>query len=87
MKLIKIGAAWCAPCNAMDKLLENFDLCEVVHYDIDNADDETMAMIDKYKVKSIPVMVLLDDNDNELKRWLGSTSLVNIEEEVKKHLQ
>ena len=61
MKLIKIGAAWCGPCNAMDKQLEGFDACEFVKYDVDNSDDETLKVIDEYKIRSVPVIILLRD--------------------------
>ena len=85
MKLIKIGAAWCGPCNAMDKQLEGFDACEFVKYDVDNSDDETLKVIDEYKIRSVPVMILLDDDNNIIKRWNGTTSRAQIEEEIKNH--
>lgn len=84
MKLIKIGASWCAPCNAMDKLLNNFNACELIKYDVDNDDDETLNIIDEYKVRSVPVMLLFDDNNNLVKRWDGSTTLDNIMNEIEK---
>ena len=50
MRLIKIGAEWCGPCCVMDKRLENFNACDYVKYDVDNEDEETLAVIDKYNV-------------------------------------
>ncbi len=86
MKLLKIGASWCGPCQTMNKKLKDFDLCEVIHYDVDNEDDkETQDVIEKYKVRNIPVIVLVDDNNNELKRWNGLTNMVDIENEIKLH--
>lgn len=83
MKLLKIGASWCGPCQTMNKKLESFKLCEVVHYDVDT--DEGEEMSEKYKVRNIPVMVLVDDDGNELKRWNGLTNIADIENEVKLH--
>jgi thiol-disulfide isomerase/thioredoxin len=85
MKLIKIGAEWCGPCKTLNKRLENFTACDVVYYDVDNEDEETLNIVDKYKVRNIPVLVLVDDNDNELKRWNGLVSLTDIENEIKLH--
>jgi len=85
MKLIKIGAEWCGPCKTLNKRLENFTACDVVYYDVDNEDEKTLNIVDKYKVRNIPVLVLVDDNDNELKRWNGLVSLTDIENEIKLH--
>ena len=38
-----------------------------------------------YKVRNIPVIVLEDDNGDLLHKWVGTVSLTEIEEEVKKH--
>lgn len=86
MKLIKIGAEWCGPCCTMDERLKNFTACEVVKYDIDNDTDQTIAdIVDKYKVKSIPVIVLVDDNNTELKKWVGAVQIKEILDEIAKH--
>ncbi len=84
MKLIKIGASWCAPCNAMDALLDGFDVCELIKYDVDNDDEETLNIIDEYKIRSIPVMLLFDNDNNLVKRWDGSTTISNIMREIEK---
>lgn len=73
MKVIKIGAEWCMPCKVLDKALDNFKKCEVIKYDA----DENEEIVNKYNVRGIPVTILLDDNDNELRRWVG---LFNIDE-------
>lgn len=86
MKLIKVGASWCAPCRQMDIELENFDMCPIIKYDADDDDDETLNFIETYKIKSVPTMFLMDDNNNILKSWIGTTSKSNIEEEIKKYL-
>jgi thioredoxin-like negative regulator of GroEL len=85
MKLLKIGASWCGPCQTMNKKLESFTLCDVIHYDVDNEDEETLNIVDKFKVRNIPVMVLVDDNGDEIKRWNGLTNIADIEKEIKSH--
>ena len=81
MRLIKIGAEWCGPCGVMDKRLENFNACDYVKYDVDNEDEETLAVIDKYNVRNVPVIVLEGDNGEELAKWIG---VVSVDEILKK---
>lgn len=79
-KIIKIGAEWCGPCRALDKQLENFNGCEVIKYDV----DENESIADEYKIRNIPVTILFDDNDNEIKRWVGLFNVNEINNEIEK---
>lgn len=85
MKLLKIGASWCGPCQTMNKRLKDFNICDVIHYDVDNEDEETTSIVEKYKIRNIPVIILVDDNNTELKRWNGLTNIADIENEIKLH--
>lgn len=78
MKLVKFGAEWCGPCRMLDQQLENFSLCEVVKYNID--DEENEALCEQYKVRNIPLTIALDDNGNELKRWVGVFDLNEVKQ-------
>lgn len=82
MRLIKIGATWCAPCNLMDKRLKDFNACDYKSYDVDDEDDETVAVIDKYNVRNIPVLVLEGDNGEEIAKWVGAVSVDEILKKV-----
>ena len=85
MRLIKVGATWCGPCNVMDSRLKDFNRCEYVRYDVDDEDDETLAIIDKYNIRNVPVIILEGDNGEELKKWVGLVSIDDINKEVEKH--
>lgn len=80
MKLIKIGAVWCPACLVMasriNKLVDKYNLYLVNYdYDIDNEE------IKKYNVGTIlPELILVDDNNNEIKRIIGEQSLKKLEE-------
>lgn len=82
MRLIKIGASWCGPCNLMDKRLKDFNACNYKAYDVDDEDDETVAVIDKYNVRNVPVLVLEGDNGEELAKWVGAVSVDEILKKV-----
>lgn len=77
MKVIKFGGSWCGPCRTLDTKLKDFTLCEVIKYDVDECDD---ALTHKYNIRTIPVTILLDDNDTEIKRWIGLFDIKELEQ-------
>ena len=82
MKLIKVGAVWCPACLVMasrlNKVVDKYNL-ELVNYDYD-IDKE---IVDKYNVGGIlPELILLDDEENEIKRLIGEHGLKKIEDFV-----
>ena len=85
MKLLKFGAEWCAPCKSMDEQLKDFTACQIERHDVDSDNIKTLELIDKYKIRSVPTMILLDDNDNIIHIWTGSTPISQIIEEINKH--
>lgn len=82
MKLIKFGAEWCGPCRALIPILEEIkDLIEVIEYDVDEAPVE---LLKQYKIRNIPVLVLEKDNE-ELWRHIGTISKEMLEKEINKY--
>ena len=84
MKLIKIGAVWCPACLVMssriNKIVSEFKL-ELTNYDYDMDD----KIVKKYNIGNIlPVLILLDDNNNEIDRLIGEQTLKKIEEFIKR---
>lgn len=79
-KILKFGAEWCSPCKVLNKKLENFTDCEVVKYDVDETDEELLT---KYHIRNIPVTILLNDNDEEVQRWVGVFNVNEITEKIK----
>jgi len=85
MKLLKFGAEWCAPCKTMEERLKDFTGCEVKHYDVDSDDTETLELIEKFRIRSVPTMILEDDNGDILHTWYGSISVSQITDEINNH--
>ena len=71
MRIIKISALWCPSCLIMNDLIEDIlkeKEIELIKYDYD-LDDE---IVKKYDVGNIlPVLIMVDENNNEIKRIVG----------------
>ena len=64
-KIIKFGAAWCGPCNAMAPQLESFKTMmaesDVDVIDIDIDAEENAEIAQQYGVRSIPMTVFIKE--------------------------
>lgn len=69
MKIMKFGATWCGPCKSLDKVISESQYASMVEK-IDIDDHPEYAA--KYGIRSVPVMIKFDDNDQEISRKSGS---------------
>lgn len=71
MKLIKASASWCQPCKSLSTVISNMShplLENIINIDIDEQMDESM----RYRVRSVPTMILADDSGKEIRRVSGA---------------
>lgn len=83
-------ADWCKPCIKMEsevwpnkrikKSLESFKNKNRIKVDVDEEDNE--VLLDKYKIKEVPVILITDKLGNELVRIVGFQEV----DELKKFL-
>ena len=82
MQIIKISSLGCTSCiivnNTLEKVLENYKVhIKEVDYDFDDY---------SYEVgKTLPVLIFVDEEENELSRLVGEVSYEKIENEIKKY--
>jgi thioredoxin 1 len=70
MKVLKFYAEWCQPCKMLSQIIKNAgDKITVAIEDVD-IDNNIMTSVE-YQVRSVPTMILLDDDDKEIKREVG----------------
>lgn len=70
MKAIKFYAQWCQPCKTLTEVIKTAGdkiTTPIVEMDI----DEEMMTAVTYNVRSVPTMILLDENEKEIKRQVG----------------
>ena len=74
MKLIKIYSKTCGPCKALEKNLVESG----VDYDsVDVASEEGEDIVEKYGVRAVPTLLLVDDNGTLLNKRTG---ILNVDE-------
>ena len=86
MKIIKIGAIWCPGCLVMKKtwknILEKYPNLNLMELDMDMNSEE----VTKYNPGNVlPVIIFLDDKDNELERLIGEQKEKDITEIIDKY--
>ena len=80
MNILKFFGSWCNPCKALSKNLED---AGIEHKSIDV--DENEELTEKYNVMSVPTIVVLDEDDNEIGRFIGTRTKEQLLEELKKY--
>ncbi len=84
-KVIKLSASWCSPCKAYAKTFEevsrNEEFKDISFEEIDIEENDNIA--EKYKVRSVPTTVILDENENVLNIINGNISRTALETAIK----
>ena len=75
-KLIYVSAIWCGPCRQFGPIMDKVAATGIPVQKMDA--DKDQQSIAKYGVRSIPTVVKVDSNNNEISRLVG----VKLESEV-----
>jgi thioredoxin 1 len=71
MKLVKAFAPWCTPCKSLGATLHGVNHPLVETMEELNIDAEVERAV-KYGIRSIPTMVIVDDEDNVVRSLNGN---------------
>lgn len=75
MKILKFYTQSCSQCKQQSKILESLDL-EIAEIDC----DENEKLVSKYSIRSVPTLVILDSENNVVKKFIGLTTIDKIKE-------
>ena len=79
MKIWKFFGSWCRPCKALTKA---FAEAKIEHQDIDVDKNEELA---ECHVKSVHTVIVLDNEGEELGRFVGPRNKEQLLEELNKY--
>ena len=71
MKLLKFYASWCGPCKGLTQTLNG--MAEKLTMPLEEVDiDAQMDVARKYNIRSVPTMLVVNDDGSEVKRVVGA---------------
>ena len=79
IKVVDCSASWCGPCrvfaNTFKKVSEMEKYKDIEFKSIDIEEDEGELYVEKYNIRSVPTILLLDENDNIIYKLSGNIPL------------
>jgi len=70
-KILYFSASWCGPCQNFKPIMESISsTLPVTFVDIDSRPD----LVSQYGIRSVPTLVFVDGNGNELSKKVGVLS-------------
>lgn len=85
MKILKFNAIWCSGCIVMKKIMKEIETLypeiKIESYDYDMDQEE----VEKWNIgEIIPVLIFLDENNNEIGRLIGEKTKKEIIKEIER---
>jgi thioredoxin 1 len=83
MKYLYFSAPWCGPCKQLAPKMELVAESVTVEKILVDSDAETT---EKYGIRNIPTVLLIDENGTELERFVGINPVEFYLEKFKNHV-
>lgn len=72
MTVYDFYADWCNPCKSLASILEKVTSERNIEVKKINIEEDMEDLAIEYGIRNIPTVIVIDDNDNELKRFTGT---------------
>lgn len=79
MRLLKFYADWCSPCTMLSKTLATMDHDLIKNMEAIDIDANPDAL-GQYKVRGVPLLLIIDGTGNEVKRLAGYQNATKVSE-------
>jgi thioredoxin 1 len=74
-QLLYFSAAWCGPCKTLGPIMEQVgQQINITKIDVDSSPE----MVQRFGVRNVPTVVLVGDNQQEIRRFTGVKTLNEI---------
>ena len=77
MKVLKIYSRTCGPCKTLES---NLQLAGIPHESVDVQSIKGYDVVAKYKVRTVPTLILVDNEGNVVKRHNGLLGVQELKE-------
>lgn len=77
MKVLKIYSRTCGPCKVLES---NLQLAGIPHESIDVQSIHGEDIVSKYEIRTVPTLILVDDEGNVVKRHSGLLGVQELKE-------
>lgn len=81
-RILKFYSETCGPCRVMSKRLEGLKNVKIQEIDINDEDNETL--LDEWKIRTIPTVIVLAENGDFIAEFKGIVSIDRIQEALDK---
>lgn len=77
-RVLKFFSPTCGPCRVMSKILSTLEGVKV--QDVDVTDEDNQSLLDKWKPRIVPTIIILNEEDQLVKEFRGIVSIDKIKE-------
>ena len=77
-KILKFYSPTCGPCKVMSRNLSALKGVEI--QDVDTSDEDNESLMDEWKIRTVPTVIVLGENNELLGEFKGITPIEKIQE-------